>query len=59
MRERNRLLKDQITDPGWYRALEGADGRGGRAPSPATGQARIARDHGRAGSRQRPFPPRA
>ena len=22
MRERNRLLKDQITDPGWYRALE-------------------------------------
>ena len=23
MRERNRLLKDQITDPGWYRALEG------------------------------------
>lgn len=23
MRERNRLLRDQITDPGWYRALEG------------------------------------
>ncbi len=23
MRERNRLLKDQIGDPGWYRALEG------------------------------------
>lgn len=22
MRERNRLLKDQISDPGWYRALE-------------------------------------
>ncbi|MFD1794787.1 DNA replication/repair protein RecF [Paracoccus aurantiacus] len=22
MRERNRLLRDQITDPGWYRALE-------------------------------------
>ena len=22
MRERNRLLKDQITDPGWYQALE-------------------------------------
>lgn len=22
MRERNRLLKDQVTDPGWYRALE-------------------------------------
>lgn len=22
MRERNRLLKEQITDPGWYRALE-------------------------------------
>ncbi|MDB6179265.1 DNA replication/repair protein RecF [Paracoccus sp. Z330] len=23
MRERNRLLRDQINDPGWYRALEG------------------------------------
>lgn len=23
MRERNRLLRDQIRDPGWYRALEG------------------------------------
>ena len=22
MRERNRLLRDQVTDPGWYRALE-------------------------------------
>ncbi len=37
MRERNRLLKDQIRDPGWYRALEarmaeaGADIVAGRA----------------------------
>ncbi|WBU60357.1 DNA replication/repair protein RecF [Paracoccus albus] len=23
MRERNRLLREQVTDPGWYRALEG------------------------------------
>ena len=29
MRERNRLLRDQITDPGWYRALETQMGESG------------------------------
>lgn len=29
MRERNRLLKDQVTDPGWYRALESQMGAAG------------------------------
>ncbi|WEF24395.1 DNA replication/repair protein RecF [Paracoccus sp. S3-43] len=31
MRERNRLLKDQIGDPGWYRALEAQMGDAGAA----------------------------
>ncbi len=31
MRERNRLLKDQIGDPGWYRALESQMGDAGGA----------------------------
>lgn len=31
MRERNRLLKDQISDPGWYRALEGQMAQAGAA----------------------------
>lgn len=31
MRERNRLLKDQINDPGWYRALEAQMGDAGGA----------------------------
>ena len=31
MRERNRLLKDQIADPGWYRALEGRMAQAGAA----------------------------
>ena len=31
MRERNRLLKDQIRDPGWYRALEGRMAQSGAA----------------------------
>ncbi|TJZ87351.1 DNA replication/repair protein RecF [Paracoccus hibiscisoli] len=31
MRERNRLLKDQITDPGWYRALEAQMAEAGAA----------------------------
>lgn len=31
MRERNRLLKDQIADPGWYRALEAQMGDAGAA----------------------------
>ncbi|MBK4214397.1 DNA replication/repair protein RecF [Paracoccus caeni] len=31
MRERNRLLKDQIADPGWYRALEAQMGEAGAA----------------------------
>ncbi|MDB6181015.1 DNA replication/repair protein RecF [Paracoccus fistulariae] len=31
MRERNRLLKDQISDPGWYRALESQMGESGAA----------------------------
>lgn len=31
MRERNRLLKDQIGDPGWYRALEAQMGEAGAA----------------------------
>ncbi|SIT81220.1 DNA replication/repair protein RecF [Pontibaca methylaminivorans] len=29
MRERNRLLKDQVTDPGWYEALEAQMARAG------------------------------
>lgn len=29
MRERNRLLKDQVSDPGWYRALEAQMARSG------------------------------
>ncbi|MFV0410150.1 MAG: DNA replication/repair protein RecF [Paracoccus sp. (in: a-proteobacteria)] len=29
MRERNRLLRDQVTDPGWYRALEARMGEAG------------------------------
>jgi DNA replication and repair protein RecF len=31
MRERNRLLRDQISDPGWYRALEGQMAEAGAA----------------------------
>ncbi|WP_347139132.1 DNA replication/repair protein RecF [Paracoccus sp. SSK6] len=31
MRERNRLLKDQVGDPGWYRALEAQMGDAGAA----------------------------
>ncbi|MCZ0962010.1 DNA replication/repair protein RecF [Paracoccus benzoatiresistens] len=31
MRERNRLLKDQINDPGWYRALEAQMAEAGAA----------------------------
>lgn len=31
MRERNRLLKEQITDPGWYRALESQMAEAGSA----------------------------
>ena len=31
MRERNRLLRDQIDDPGWYRALEGRMAEAGAA----------------------------
>ncbi|MEL6550833.1 MAG: DNA replication/repair protein RecF [Pseudomonadota bacterium] len=31
MRERNRLLKEQITDPAWYRALEGRMAEAGEA----------------------------
>ena len=31
MRERNRLLKDQVGDPGWYRALEAQMGEAGAA----------------------------
>ena len=31
MRERNRLLKDQVADPGWYRALEGRMAQAGAA----------------------------
>lgn len=29
MRERNRLLRDQVSDPGWYRALEAQMGEAG------------------------------
>lgn len=31
MRERNRLLRDQVADPGWYRALEAQMGEAGAA----------------------------
>lgn len=31
MRERNRLLRDQVDDPGWYRALEGQMAQAGAA----------------------------
>lgn len=31
MRERNRLLRDQVDDPGWYRALEAQMGEAGAA----------------------------
>ena len=31
MRERNRLLRDQVSDPGWYRALEAQMGQAGAA----------------------------
>ena len=31
MRERNRLLKDQVADPGWYRALESRMAQAGAA----------------------------
>lgn len=31
MRERNRLLKDQVSDPGWYRALEAQMAEAGAA----------------------------
>jgi DNA replication and repair protein RecF len=31
MRERNRLLRDQVADPGWYRALEGQMAEAGAA----------------------------
>lgn len=31
MRERNRLLKEQVSDPGWYRAVEGRMAEAGEA----------------------------
>ena len=43
MRDRNRLLKDQVTDAHWYAALGGADGRGRRSRSPRNRRAAIAR----------------
>lgn len=39
MRERNRLLRDQIADPGWYRALEAQMAEAGAALTRNRGQA--------------------
>ena len=39
MRERNRLLKEQVADPAWYRALEGQMAAAGEAISAARARA--------------------